>query len=123
MQSAVEIEFHGVNPAEPTRDAVAKHVAELESRFGRLTACRVLIKSPGGHHRTGGLYEVNIHLSLPNGREVAIGRTATADERLADLPFAVNHAFKRARRRLQDQVRRMQGHMKTHAERPGGTLP
>ena len=65
MKTPVEIEFHGVNPAEPIRDAVAKHVAELESRFGRLTACRVLVKSPGAHHRSGGLYEVNIHLSLP----------------------------------------------------------
>ena len=71
MKTPVEIEFHGVNPAEPIRDAVAKHVAELESRFGRLTACRVLVKSPGAHHRSGGLYEVNIHLSAARQRPMS----------------------------------------------------
>jgi ribosome-associated translation inhibitor RaiA len=120
MQTPIEIEFRGMDPIEHVRSAIAQHVADLESRFGRLTACRVLVKSPGGHHRNSGIYEVNIHLSLPNGREIAIGRTAAADERLADLAFAVNHAFKRARRRLQDQVRRMQGHVKVHADPQAG---
>lgn len=36
-----------------------------------------------------------------------IEREPTADERRADLEFAVNDAFKRARRQLQDQVDRM----------------
>jgi hypothetical protein len=30
------------------------------------------------------------------------------------LDFAINNAFKRARRQLQDQVRRMQGQVKQH---------
>jgi ribosome-associated translation inhibitor RaiA len=120
MQTPPEIEFRGMEPVEHMRGPIAQHVADLESRFGRITACRVVVKSPGGHHRNGGIYEVNIHLSLPNGRDVAIGRTAAADERLADLTFAVNHAFKRARRRLQDQVRRLQGQVKVHADPQAG---
>src|ERR1700692_3004077 len=122
METPIQIEFQGMEPVEPVRSAIAKRVAELETRFGRMTACRVVLKSPGGHHRTGGHYEINIHLALPNGREVNIDRIATADERQADVTFAVNDAFKRARRRLQDHVRRMQGHVKTHAERPIGTV-
>jgi hypothetical protein len=54
---------------------------------------------------------------LPEGREVNIGRTPQSDERHADLSFALNDAFKRARRQLQDQVDRMVGNVKTH-ERP-----
>jgi hypothetical protein len=115
MQTPLQIEFQGMDPADQVRNDIARHVADLEARYGRLTACRVAIKAPGGHHRNGGLFEVSIHLSLPSGREVAIGRTPPADERLADLAFALSHAFKRARRRLQDHVRRMQGHVKTHA--------
>jgi len=122
METAIHIEFQGMEPVEHVRSAIAKHVADLERRYGRVTDCRVVLKSPGGHHRTGGLYEVNIHLALSNGRDVDIDRTATADERHADVAFAVNDAFKRARRRLQDHVRRMQGHVKTHAERPIGTV-
>jgi hypothetical protein len=35
-----------------------------------VTACRVVLKAPGGHHRTGGLYEINIHLALPAARSM-----------------------------------------------------
>jgi cold shock CspA family protein/ribosome-associated translation inhibitor RaiA len=122
MQTPVEIDFQGM-PANPdARTGISDHVAELEQRFGRVTACRVVLKAPGGHHRTGGLYEVNIRLALPDGREVNVDRTATADERHSDLTFAINDAFKRARRQLQDQVRHLQGQVKTHEGPPIGTV-
>jgi ribosome-associated translation inhibitor RaiA len=122
METPVQIDFRDMQPTEHVRDAIAQRIGELESRFGRMTAGRVVLKSPSAHHRGGGLYEVDIHLALPDGREVNIGRTAAADERHADIDFALNDAFKRARRRLQAQVRRMQGHVKTHEERPIGTV-
>ena len=81
MQTPVEIEFQGMSGTPEVHASIEKHVAELEQRYGRVTACRVVLKGPGGHHRTGGLYEVNVRLALPNGREVNVGRTAQADER------------------------------------------
>ena len=89
MQTPVEIDFQGMAGSTEIRDDIAKRVAELEERYGRVTACRVVLKGPGGHHRTGGLYEVNIRLTLPNGREVNVARTASADERHSDLNFAL----------------------------------
>ena len=108
MQTPIEIDFQGMDARPDIRSAIAEHVSELERQYGRATACRVVLKAPGGHHRNGGLYEVNIRLALPNGREVNVDRTAPADERHSDLTFAINDAFKRARRQLQDQVSRMQ---------------
>lgn len=96
MQTPVEIDFQGMSGTPEVHASIEKHVAELEQRYGRVTACRVVLKGPGGHHRTGGLYEVNIRLALPNGREVNVGRTAQADERQAGLSFAISDAFKRA---------------------------
>ena len=122
MQTPIEIDFQGMDAMPAVRASIEKHVAQLEQRFGRVTACRIVLKGPGGHHQTGGLYEVNIRLALPNGREVNVARTAQADERHADLPFAINDAFKRARRVLQDHVRRLQGHVKQHEEQPVGTV-
>jgi hypothetical protein len=58
--------------------------------------------------------KITIHLSLPDGREVNIGRTPQNDERYADIDYALNDAFKRARRQLQDEVRKMQGLVKHH---------
>ena len=118
MQSPVQIDFQGTKPREALRAVIAEHVAGLEDRFGRITTCRVVVKAPSERHRTGGLYEIHIRLALPDGKEVDIGRTPRLDERHADVHFALSDAFNRARRQLQDQVRRMQGHVKTHQARP-----
>lgn len=115
MQTPVQIEFQGMPATPDVRADIEKQVEALEQRFGRTTACRVVVKAPSGHHRTGGLFEVNIHLALPNGRQVDVDRTPPADERLADLAFAINDAFKHARRQLQEQVDRLKGHVKQHA--------
>jgi cold shock CspA family protein len=122
METPVEIDFQGMKPIEALRTTISRHVAGLEDRFGRITACRVVLKGPGQRHRTGGQYEVNIRLALPNGKEVNIARTPRSDERHADVDFALNDAFKRARRALQDEVHDLQGHIKTHEAQPTGAV-
>ena len=122
MKQQVQIEFQGMKPVQSMHDDIMEHVAALETRFGRIISCRVALRAPNPRHRVGGHYEVNIRLALPDGREVNVARTATADERLADLTFAINDAFKRARRQLQDGVRRMQGQVKAHGEPSIGTV-
>ena len=122
MQTPVQIDFQGMQASAQARGSIDEHVAELEQRYGRVTACRVVVKGPGGHHRTGGLYEVHIRLALPDGREVNVARTPPVDERHADLSFAINDAFKHARRRLQDHVRRLQGQVKQHENQPIATV-
>ena len=115
MQTPGQIEFEGVEATPELRAAIDRHLAELESRFGRLTAGRLVVRAPGERHQTGGQYQVSIRLALPDGREVNIGRTPKQDERYADLTFALDNAFKRARRQLQDQARLMRGDVKHRA--------
>ena len=57
METPVEIDFQGVDPDERVRSVIATHVQQLEERFGRITAGRVVLKGPGGRHRTGGLFD------------------------------------------------------------------
>ncbi len=122
METPVQVDFQGMAATEYVRTAVNRHLTQLEDRFGRITAGRVVVKAPGGHHRTGGLYEINVRLALPEGREVNIDHTRQNDERYADIDFAVNDAFKRVRRQLQDQVRKLQGEVKQHDGPPIGTV-
>jgi cold shock CspA family protein/ribosome-associated translation inhibitor RaiA len=122
MQTPTEIEFEGVQGTPELRTSIDEHIAELEGRFGRLTAGRIVVRGPGDRHRTGGQYQVSIRLVLPDGREVNTGRTPRKDERYADLTFAVDNAFKRARRQLQDQARLMRGQTKQHENQPVGTV-
>ena len=122
MQTPPEIQFQGMTGTPQIQGVIETHLAQLEQRWGRVTACRVVLKGPGQHHRTGGLYEVHIRLALPDGREVNVDRTPPADERHADLTFAIDDAFKHARRQLQDQVRRIQGQVKHREGPPTGTV-
>lgn len=122
MQTPVQIDFQGMEAKQELRSAIARHIEQLEERFGRVTAGRVVLKAPGSHHRTGGLYEINVRLALPEGREVNIGRTPKEDERYSDLAFALNDAFKRAKRQLQDQSQRMRGDVKQHEAPPMATV-
>jgi cold shock CspA family protein len=128
MQTPVEIDFQGIHADDHLRSCVDRNISTLEQRFGRITACRVVIRGPSERHRKGGAFDVSIKLTLPQGREVDIGRSegrvrdAETDNRLLDPVIAVNDAFKRARRRLQDHARRMQGHVKTHEGPPVATV-
>ncbi|BGE85934.1 hypothetical protein Ms3S1_23700 [Methylosinus sp. 3S-1] len=122
MQTTPEIDFQGLEATPQMRARIERHIDQLETRCGRVTACRVVVKAPGGRHRTGGLYEVNIRLALPDGREAVVERTPPEDERFQDFDFALDDAFKRARRRLQDQVRRMEGRVKQHVEPAAGVV-
>jgi len=114
MQTPVEIEFQEMAASPAVQEMIADHVRKLEKLYGRITAGRVVVKAPGHRHRTGGLYEVCIRLALPDGHEVNFRRTPGADERFSELAFAVNNAFKRAGRQLQDNARRMRGEIKSH---------
>ncbi|KGE01624.1 HPF/RaiA family ribosome-associated protein [Rhizobium sp. YS-1r] len=122
METPVEIASHGAEISPAVEAALKDHVSELETRFGRITDCRVVVTGPGKRHRTGGLYDVRIHLTLPNGREVAVDHIDHGDERHSDLNFAINDAFKRARRQLQDEARKLQGEVKYHEPQPSGTI-
>ena len=117
METNLQIDFQGDVPIHGVREKIAGHVARLEERFGRITAGRVVVKRPSDHHRIGA-YEINVRLMLPQGREVNVARTPDADERYCDIDFAVQDAFKRARRQLQDHARRLQGQVKTLRGRP-----
>jgi ribosome-associated translation inhibitor RaiA len=114
VQTAPEIQFQGMSGTPQVHGEIDRHVAQLEQRWGRVTACRVVVKAPGRRHRTGGLFEVHIRLALPDGREVNVQRTPPSDERHSDLTFAIDDAFKHARRQLQDQRRRTEGYVKHH---------
>ena len=49
MQTPVEIDFQDMSARPDVHVSIEKHVADLEQRYGRVTACRVVLKGPGGH--------------------------------------------------------------------------
>ena len=94
MNTPVDIDFQGMDAQPAARDAVNKQIAEFERRFGPIEGGRVVLKSPKAELPAGAPFEVNIELSLPNGRNFYIGRGQQRDRRYADLAFAINDSFK-----------------------------
>ncbi len=94
MSTPVEIDFQGMDAQPAARDAVIKQIAHFEKRFGPIAAGRVVLKSPNGGGPAHGPFEVNIELSLPNGRNFYIGRGPQDNKRYTDLDVAINDAFK-----------------------------
>ena len=95
MHTPLRITFQNTPSSAAIRKLIEEQVDHLEQFFGRMTACHVVFKLPDGNHRTGGLYEVTVHLKMPGGQTLDIGRTPGAivvrsdveRKRNADIPL------------------------------------
>ncbi|HWA92659.1 MAG TPA: HPF/RaiA family ribosome-associated protein [Rhizomicrobium sp.] len=105
MESPLQLEVHGIKSTDHVREMVEKNLSKIEKRYGRATACRVVVRAPGGNHQTGEPFDVSVRIALPARREINVGRAP--DERGVDLDFAINDAFKRALRQLSDETETM----------------
>jgi len=117
MRTPLRVTFQGTKTSDAIRQMINEQVDALERFYGRMTACHVIFKAPDHHHRTGGLFDVTVHLKMPGGITVDVDRTPGLDERFANPLFAVSDAFRRARRRLQDRARVMRRDIKAHRPR------
>jgi len=122
MEVPVQIDFRGGEPVPRMREQIISRQEDLEDAFGRIVAARVVIRAPSGRHKSGGLYDIGIHLTLPGGRLVDVERTPDQDERFANPAFAIADVFRRARRQLQDEARRLDERVKLHEEAPAGRV-
>jgi ribosome-associated translation inhibitor RaiA len=122
MRTPLRITFQNTPPSDAIRRLIEEQADHLEQFFGRLTACHVVFKLPDGNHRTGGRFEVTVHIKMPGGHTVDVGRTPQRDERFSDPQFAVSDAFRRARRRLQDRAKVMRHEVKALHKRMDRSL-
>ena len=122
MHTPLRITFQNTPSSDAIRQLIEQQAEHLEQHFERMTDCHVIFKLPDGHHRSGGHYEVAIHLKMPGVGQVDIDRTSSPDDRLADPQFAVSDAFRRAHRRLQDRAKVMRHEVKALHKRIDRTL-
>ena len=118
METDPQIVFDNMDPSEALRGRVLQELADLEGIFGRIISARVSMSAPPREHRKGYLYRTNIHLLLPGGREVAVSHNPTSGRAEHDMYSSITDAFDAARRQLQDQVRLMEGKVKSHVGGP-----
>jgi len=122
VETPVRISFQGSTPSEALSNLISEHLETLERLHGRLTSCQVIVQVPDRHHRTSNLYSVNIHLVLPGNIDINVDHTPQDDSRFSDPVFAVNDAFRRAKRLIKEKSRKQRGEVKNLHERVDRTL-
>jgi len=122
METPLRVTFQGGETSEALDSFVREHVESLERIYGRMTACHVIVQVPDRRHRTNNLYRVNIHMVLPGNIIIDVNQRPEADDRFAIPQFAVNDAFRRAKRLLTDSAKKQRGETKTLRERVERTI-
>ena len=122
METPLRVTFQGGETSDALDSFVREHVESLERIYGQMTACHVIVQVPDRRHRTNNLYRVNIHMVLPGNVVIDVDQRPEADDRFALPQFAVNDAFRRAKRLLTDRAKRQRGETKTLRERVERTI-
>lgn len=113
MQVPVDITFRGMEPSQAV-DAAVRHCVERLHTSPRVLRCDVVIELPHHSQRHGQAFHVRIDLAVP-GRTISVSRDAGHDLSHADVYVAIAHAFRAARRQLQDLADIQRGDVKLHA--------
>jgi ribosome-associated translation inhibitor RaiA len=124
MEPQLQITYRGLESSETLNQLIRKETEKLAGFFSRIVSSHVLVEREPHHLRSGDPFRVHIVLAVP-GKELTIdtahGPKATVSDeenpRLRKSPDAgaagkdpalvIREAFRRARRRLRDHVRRM----------------
>lgn len=93
-------------PRSPALEARIRRAAnDLETFFDGIVSCRVSVGAPHRHRHQGRLYHVVIEVGVP-GMRIVVGPSPDEQTSHVAAHVAVRDAFRAARRRLEDYVRR-----------------
>ena len=120
MQTPLRVTFHQLPPSAALEAQVRAHVDGLETIFDRIVTCRVSIsKRLPGTTTTAASTGFTSRSASPEGRLWSVARR-TNTRRTPIEYVAVNDAFRAARRKLEDYVRRLRGDAESHVGLPAG---
>jgi cold shock CspA family protein len=108
-----QITFRNLDRSDTVVALIERRAAELERFYNRIVACKVVVETSHHRHRHGRLFHVTVHVMVPGG-EIVVKRDPAEHHAHEEISVAVRDAFDAARRRLEDYVRRMSGHVKEH---------
>ena len=139
MIPSMQITFRNIPESAAVTGLIRAEAAKLERFFERIVRLRVLVEMPHRHHQRGAPCRVRIEIDVP-GKELVINSNPTKHATLTrteasrvhksdeldvahkDAALAVQDAFRKAVRRMQDYARREDGSVKTHATKPSGEV-
>lgn len=115
MPFPIQVTFRDMGHSDGIEGYIRERAAKLETFSARITDCRVVIEAPHKHQQTARHYRVRVDLAVP-GAEVVVSHAPDEDATNEDAYAAVDEAFDRLGRRLEDHVRRQRGDVKPREE-------
>ena len=103
MQIEPEISSHRCEPSDAVKDAIGRHIDNLERIYGRMTTCRVRIDQLNQNAAGTMPPVVRIEISLPGRKDIVVAHETGHLQRKfqsPDVHNAVNEAFRIAEQRL-----------------------
>lgn len=113
MQQPLSITFRHIETSPALEHRIREEADKLETLYGRITSCHVVVEAPQHGPHQGGLFRVSVDLRLP-GKVIAVTGPRRKDHAHEDAYVAVRDAFEAVARRLEDHARRARGDVKTH---------
>ncbi len=118
MQVPLQIVFEHIDHSDALEAAIREEAQKLERFYDRITSARVVLSRPQHRHHKGDAYVVRIHVAIPGGKHIEITREPSTAVRQENAHAVIRDAFDAAGRRLQDEVRKLEGNVKVHKTRP-----
>jgi ribosomal subunit interface protein len=112
MQQPIQITFRDMGHSDAAEAYVRDHAAKLEQFDQNIVACKVALEMPHRHRRAGQA-RVRIDLTVPSD-EIVVDYSPTAENGEEGLYAAIDQAFDRAIRQLEDYVQRRRWDVKRH---------
>ena len=110
MKLPFELKQRNLTLPEAVANDIRERAERLDHFFDKIMRCRVTVEGPGKHHAQG-RHKVQIDLTVP-GAEIVVNK-----QEADTLDLALKGAFEATARRLEDHVRRIRDHVKTHDQR------
>ena len=101
MQIPLQINSDHVDLSQAARTAIEHEVERLERSEHHITGCRVAVVAPSTKHRQGGVYRINIWLTIPPHENVVVSHQPSDDRGHEDVLGSIKDAFAAARRQIE----------------------
>jgi ribosome-associated translation inhibitor RaiA len=101
MQIPLQISCENAKLSEGARAAIEHQMKRLEKYEHHITGCRVAVVAPSAKHRHGGVYRINIWVTVPPHENIVVSHQPSDDRGHADADAAINEAFAAARRQIE----------------------
>jgi ribosome-associated translation inhibitor RaiA len=101
MQIPLQISCEHADLSEPVRAAIEREVQQLEEYQHHITGCRVAVIAPSARHQHGGVYRINIWVTIPPHENIVVSHQPNEDRGHEHVLVSIKDAFAAARRQIE----------------------